>query len=111
MIRVLLDEDVPLRLRAHFPEDAEVETVQYRGWKGLKNGKLLSAAEAAFDVLVTMDKNLPYQQNIDRYDIAVIILRPRSKLMSDLLSLMPEVQRILPEARAGSVTQVAPPGP
>jgi hypothetical protein len=53
MIRVLLDEDLPIRLRNHFPEGIEVETVEYRGWKGLENGALLTAAAKDFDALVT----------------------------------------------------------
>jgi hypothetical protein len=53
---VLLDEDLPIRLRSHFPQGVHVETVDYRGWKGRKNGELLSAAEGEFDVLVTIDR-------------------------------------------------------
>lgn len=47
-MRVLLDEDVPIRLRLNFPEGVDVETVEYRGWKGYQNGDLLRAAEAHF---------------------------------------------------------------
>lgn len=57
-MKILLDEDLPVRLRLCF-QAAEVETVECRGWKGLKNGSLLHAAEEHFDVLVTMDNNLP----------------------------------------------------
>ena len=53
-MKVLLDEDVPVRLRFHL-QTAQVETVEYRGWKGLKNAALLRAAQEPFDVLVTMD--------------------------------------------------------
>jgi predicted nuclease of predicted toxin-antitoxin system len=73
MTRVLLDEDIPIRFRSHFPEGVEVETVEYRGWKGLKNGDLLSVAAREFDVLVTMDDNLPDQQNLPTYDLAMEI--------------------------------------
>ena len=58
-MRVLLDEDIPIRLRLHFGTNVRVETVEYRGWKGLKNGALLRAAEQHFDVLVTTDNTSP----------------------------------------------------
>jgi len=70
-VRVLLDEDVDVHLRHHFPEEMTVETVDFRGWKGLKNGDLLRAAQEYFDVLVTLDDNIPYQQPIRQFDLAV----------------------------------------
>jgi predicted nuclease of predicted toxin-antitoxin system len=108
-VRVLLDEDIDVRLRQHFPEAVVVETVQYRGWKGLKNGELLRTAANEFDVLVTMDDNLPYQQNIPAYDLAVVVLRADSKALDDLLPLMPEVRLRLAELRTGDVLRVYPP--
>jgi len=106
MVRVLLDEDLDVRLRAHFGDGVDVQTVEYRGWKGLKNGKLLSAASAEFDVLVTMDDNLPSQQNLSQFDIAVVILRARRKELTDLVELMPEVLSTLPSLNAGDVVRV-----
>ena len=108
-MRVLLDEDVPIRLRLHFPEDVDVETVEYRGWKGLKNGALLNAAQKHFDVLVTMDDNLPDQQPLQQFDLAVAILRAPRKSLKDLLELMPELKRALPELQAGQAVRVYPP--
>jgi predicted nuclease of predicted toxin-antitoxin system len=64
---VLLDEDLPIRLRLHFPQTTKVETVKYRGWKGYKNGELLRAAEDHFDVFVTMDDHLPDQQALQHF--------------------------------------------
>jgi len=61
MIRVLLDEDLDVRLRHHLGAYFQAETVAYRGWKGKENGELLAAAEAAFDVLVSADSNLQFQ--------------------------------------------------
>ena len=108
-MRVLLDEDLPIRLRLHFPEGVNVETVEYRGWKGRKNGALLRAAEGDFDVLVTMDNNLPDQQNLQQFDLLVAILRARSKSLKDLLDLMPELERRLPELRPGEAVRIYPP--
>lgn len=109
MIRVLLDEDIPIRLRTRFPEDVDVETVQYRGWKGLKNGALLAAASAAFDALITMDNNLPEQQTLIAYDLAVLVLRASSKRMDDLLPLIPEVVEHLHNLRPGTAVRIYPP--
>ena len=109
MLRVLLDEDVPVRLRLHFHEEMSVETVAYRGWKGVENGALLRAAQEHYDVLVTMDNNLPDQQHIQQFDLAVAILRARSKSLKDLLELMPELERTLPELRPGQAVRIYPP--
>ncbi len=108
-MRVLLDEDVDIHLRNHFPDEVTVETVEYRGWKGPKNGALLHAAQEIFDVLVTMDDNIPYQQSLRHFDLAVVILRPSSKRLEDLLMLIPEFDRIVPELRPGHVTRIYPP--
>jgi hypothetical protein len=61
MVRVLLDEDLDVRLRLRFGPGFEVETVTYRGWKGKKNGELLHAAQQEFDAFITLDGNLPFQ--------------------------------------------------
>ena len=71
---VLLDENLPHRLRFLIP-DHEVRTVTFQGWKALSNGALLEAAEqAGFDVLVTADQAIRYQQNIQGRKISILIL-------------------------------------
>jgi hypothetical protein len=73
-VKVLLDEDLPHKLRMAIPNH-EVSTVAYLGWKGLKNGGLLRAAEdAGFEVFVTADKKLPKQQNLKENALAVVVL-------------------------------------
>lgn len=86
-MRVLLDEDLNTRLRHAFSDEHRVQTVEYRGWKGMKNGELLTVASEEFDVFVTMDNSLPDQRNLVDYDLAVVILRARSKSLDDLLEL------------------------
>ena len=66
-MRVLLDENVDRSLRSQFDAGMEVLTVDECGWKGKKNGDLLRAAQVEFDVLVTMDRNLEYQQNLKAF--------------------------------------------
>ena len=70
-MRVLLDENLDWRLRRSFDAGHEVVTVRYRGWSGKTNGELLRAAAAEFDVFVTLDLNLEYQQNVRALDLAV----------------------------------------
>ena len=107
-MRVLLDEDIPIRLRHYFQTEVEVETVEFRGWKGLENGALLHAAQDHFDVLVTMDENLPDQQPLQQYQLAVAILRASSKTLEDLVALIPELERKLPEMRLGHAVRIHP---
>jgi hypothetical protein len=75
-VRVLLDENLPHKLRLHLPEH-EVVMVAFPGFDGLKNGKLMKSAEdAGFDVFVTDDRALPYQQSMARFGLS-------SRLMSN----------------------------
>jgi hypothetical protein len=76
-MRVLLDENLPRKLTEHLVGH-ECRTVVECGWAGKKNGELLALADPLFDVLLTLDKNLPYQQNLNTKRIAVLIVRARS---------------------------------
>ena len=90
-MRVLFDENVNWRLRRSLPAH-EIATVQSLGWAGIKNGQLLQkAVEAAFDVLLTKDSNLVYQQDLTAFPIVVVVLKLRSNRLEDALPLMPEV--------------------
>lgn len=105
-MRVLLDEGVPRKLKGRFDTRHTVATVRERGWDGMKNGALLRAAEAAFDVLVTVDKRLRYQQNVGTFDLAVLVLDARGTKYVDLLPLMPAVEQALTTIRPGEVALV-----
>jgi hypothetical protein len=75
---VLFDQSTPVPIRP-FLREHKVETASQRGWDKLKNGDLLKAAqEAGFEVLVTPDKNIRYQQNLKNYAIAIVVLRSPS---------------------------------
>ncbi|WP_295402434.1 DUF5615 family PIN-like protein [uncultured Thiocystis sp.] len=93
-MRLLLDESLPRRLRAYLPGHS-VKTVVEMGWSGYKNGRLLAAAAAEFDAFITADKNLPYQQNLTTLPIAVVVLEAPSNERSQLLPLLPELERTL----------------
>jgi predicted nuclease of predicted toxin-antitoxin system len=72
-MRILFDQGTPVPLRQHFP-DHQVQTAFELGWSRLTNGDLLSAAEKQFDVLVTTDQNLRYQQSLAGRKLAVLVL-------------------------------------
>ena len=95
-MKVLLDECVPRKLRRELA-DHEVFTVTQHGWSGIENGELLALAQDEFDVFVTVDQNLTYQQNLKAFNIAVILLVARNNRLRTLLPLMPEVRRLWTE--------------
>ncbi len=93
-MRLLLDESVPRRLAQALPNH-EVKTVIEMGWGGIKNGDLLTRAATGFDALVTVDKNLPYQQNLSSLALAVVVLDAHSNELSALLPLVPMLEQTL----------------
>lgn len=93
-MRILLDEDLPRRLGALLAGH-EVNTVQRSGWSGIKNGRLLSLAAARFDVFLTMDQNLEFQQNLSSLPIAVLVNEAPSNRIEALQPLAPAVLRAL----------------
>jgi len=105
-MKVLLDENLPRSLRHHLkPHDCV--TVDFLGWTGTKNGKLLSLAEQnGFSCLVTLDDDLPPEQNIKNRHISVIILRPDSQGKSDLFNLAPKILSELESISPGQIIRV-----
>ena len=81
-------------------------TVSEAGWAGVSNGTLLRRAAAAFDVFVTVDRNLSFQQNLSDLRIAVVVLVAVSNEFEALQPLMPEVLKRLPSLRRGRVIRV-----
>lgn len=90
-MRLLLDESVPSRLRRALTNH-EVRTVVEMGWSGVKNGKLLNLAASAFDAFITVDKNLPYQQNLAKLPISVLVIDAPSIELPVLLKLAPQIE-------------------
>jgi hypothetical protein len=94
-MRLLLDENLPKRLKQDFKE-YEIYTSADKGWNGLTNGKLLELlVQNNFDALLTFDKNLRYQQNFTRYTIAVIVLNAPENTYATLQHLVPKIKSIL----------------
>ena len=105
-MRLLLDECVPRTLRNDIPGH-EVKTVAEVGWAGVKNGELLHLAAAEFDLLITVDRNLEYQQSFEGLSLAVIIIHAPSNDVRVLRPLMPAVVAAIAQARPGVVTHVS----
>ncbi|GAB2786350.1 putative nuclease of putative toxin-antitoxin system [Hymenobacter luteus] len=94
-MRLLLDENLPKRLKADFPEH-EVYTVRDKGWAGIKNGELLKRMLAeGFDALLTFDKNLQHQQNFEKYTLTVFVLSAAINQYSVLTTLSNQVRQQL----------------
>ncbi len=93
-MRLLLDESVPAKLRVHLTGH-EVRTAVEMGWSGVKNGRLLALAGQRFDVLITVDKNMPFQQNLSTLPVTLVVLDTLSNELRSLLPLLPELQRVL----------------
>ena len=109
-MRILIDECVDQRLRLQLA-GYECQTAAFAGFSGLKNGVLLDAAEAAgFDVLITTDQEIPYQQNLDRRRIAIMILSAPTNRLADLTPLLPAARAALREMAAGAVVRITAPG-
>ncbi len=105
-MRILLDEDLPRRLGGYLTGH-EVSTVQRSGWSGVKNGKLLALAATQFDVFLTMDSNLEYQQNLATLPVAVLVIEAISNRIEHLLPVVPNVLRELNHIAPRSLRRVA----
>ena len=102
-MKVLIDECVDWRLLREIVGH-EVKTARQMGWSTIKNGELLALAAKEFDVFVTVDRNLSFQQHIPTFDIAVIVLRGKTNRLADLQPLIPELLASIPTAEQGLVT-------
>jgi len=106
-VRVLIDECLDWRLGRELAGHDTV-SVQKMGWSGLQNGRLLELAQDRFDVFLTSDRNLSYQQDLSHYRIAVIVLEAEGTRLSQTLPLMPKVIEALDGLRPGDVIVVRP---
>ncbi|MFB2894400.1 DUF5615 family PIN-like protein [Aerosakkonemataceae cyanobacterium BLCC-F50] len=105
-MKLLLDECIDRKLAREFI-GYEVKTVPQMGWAGTKNGQLLTLASAEFDVFITVDRNLSFQQNLPEFDIAVIVLQASSNRLADLKPLIPKILANLPTAIKGQAVVIS----
>jgi len=102
-MRVLIDECLDWRLARGLPGHT-VTSVQRMGWAGVKNGRLLALAEQQFDVFITGDRNVSFQQDIPQFRIAVVVLAAASTQLKGTLPLMRPLLAMLPQLQPGTVT-------
>ena len=105
-MKLILDECIDRRLAKEFV-GYEVKTVPQMGWAGIKNGQLLALAEAEFDVFITVDRNLSFEQNLPKFNIAVVVLQASSNRLTDLKPLVPNILAILASVTKGKATFVS----
>jgi predicted nuclease of predicted toxin-antitoxin system len=106
-MRVLIDECLNWRLGRALSGRYCV-SVQKMGWSGLKNGQLLTLAQSQFDVFLTGDRNLSFQQNTTTFRIAVVVLAAEGVQLHQTLPLMPKVLAVLPMLKPGQVVTLGP---
>jgi predicted nuclease of predicted toxin-antitoxin system len=105
-MRILIDECVDERLRLRLPGH-ECQTARFANLAGLKNGDLLLAAEAVgFDILITVDQNIPDQQNLGERSISLVILCGPTNRLRDLEPLVPAVLSALGSIGRGKVVKI-----
>jgi predicted nuclease of predicted toxin-antitoxin system len=104
-VRVLLDECLPRKLKRFLPGH-EVWTVSERGWSGKRNGDLLGLAQAEFDALLTVDRNLRFQQRVARFEIGVIVLTVPNNTLEALQPLVPAALQALESLENGQVLEL-----
>ena len=105
-MRVLLDECLPRRLKRELLGH-DAKTAPEMGWASKRNGELLALAAADFDVFLTADRNLSYQQDVSSFDIAIVVLVAPSNRIEDLRPLAPRVLAILDTVERRRVTLVS----
>jgi predicted nuclease of predicted toxin-antitoxin system len=107
---ILIDECAPRALKTALVTGGyDCTTVQEAGWSGKDNGELLALADAVFDVLVTVDQKIRYQQNLTRRKIALVIVRARSNRLVDLQPHFPACIEALGSIQPGTVVEVGSP--
>jgi predicted nuclease of predicted toxin-antitoxin system len=106
-MRILLDENVPHRLKKRLSPDHEVKTVQDQEWSSFENGALLTVAEGEFDVLLTFDSNVEHQQNLSGRDISILVIRTISNAYKHIEPIIPSILKALDDIRPGEVRRVS----
>jgi len=104
-VRIPLDESLPRQLAPLIPEH-EVRTLQQMGWAGTRNGPLLRLAAQQFDVLLTADQSLEFQQNLKNLRIVVVVLVAATNRIESLRPLVPSLLTGLPTAKPGQVLRI-----
>ncbi|MGH9864015.1 MAG: DUF5615 family PIN-like protein [Candidatus Acidiferrales bacterium] len=106
-MKILLDECVPRTLKPSLSVDGhECSTVPEAGFAGKSNGELLTLAARNFEVFVTLDKSVQYQQNLSGCNIPILVIRAKSSRVADILPHIPACLRALRSIKPGQLVQV-----
>ncbi len=100
-------KNVPRKLKGYFPDHIDVMTVRECGWSGMKNGALLRAASARFEIFVSMDLGIPFQQAVSTLPISIILLNAPSNRLNDLRPLAPKLLATLADVCSGQVITIS----
>jgi hypothetical protein len=109
IIKILLDECLPKKLKYRIEEldpDFFVNTVPEMGWAGAKDGTLLTKAEKDFDVFITSDRNLGFQQSIEDVEIHVLLLIASTNIYEDLLPLVEKLESVIQNCESGQFSKI-----
>ena len=102
-MKILLDESVPRLLKLRLPH-LDISTVPEMGWAGVRNGELLRRAEEHFNISITADRNLQYQQNLSGLRLAILVLP--SNQVPTVNQLLPAVETLLATIQPGTIVDV-----
>lgn len=102
-MKIIIDECVPHIVKKRLPK-RKIKTVQEMNWAGVKNGELVKLVEAEFDVFITSDKNLRYQQNLQNRKLAILLLP--SNQVPVVENLLPQIDEELEKIKSGDFTEI-----
>jgi hypothetical protein len=106
-MKILLDESCPVKLKFEFGQDYEVWTLKDMGWLGYKNGILMKAmGEANFELFITVDRNLTYQQNREFIHVPIIVLCAEDNRFETLKRIIPKVKVLLETQKLELISEV-----
>jgi len=106
-VKLLLDENLPVKLKFRFKSSFEIYTINDLGWNSIKNGELLKRMRKEnFSVLITSDKNLRYQQNLDKHEIVVVLLNGKTNRYKDLVSYVPKIEEVLSPLTSSGIIEI-----
>ena len=104
-MRILLDECLPRRLKRDLVGH-DARTVPEMGWASKQNGDLLALAEHQFDVFLTVDRNLSFQQDVNKFNIAVVVMVAKGNKHADLQPLVADVLAVVGAVSPGQIVKV-----
>lgn len=100
-MKILLDENLPKKLKFGFDARHQVSAVRDLGWVGKKNGELLSLMTLnGFEGFITVDKNLANQQNLTRFSIRVFVLNVKNSKIQTLNLFLPKLNQYINDPSA-----------